>query len=55
MSFVNTITAQDSKTFTIKLKEPTGLLIRGLGKPSWGHLKVCALKHAPKKEFFDKV
>jgi peptide/nickel transport system substrate-binding protein len=34
ISFVDTITAQDSKTFTIKLKEPTGLLIVGLGKPS---------------------
>ncbi len=34
MSFVDTITAQDAKTFTVKLKEPTGLLIFGLGKPS---------------------
>jgi peptide/nickel transport system substrate-binding protein len=34
MSFVDTITAQDAKTFTVKLKEQTGLLIFGLGKPS---------------------
>ena len=34
MSFVNAMTAQGVKTFTIKLKEPTGLLISGLGKPS---------------------
>jgi peptide/nickel transport system substrate-binding protein len=34
MTFVDTMTAQDAKTFTIKLKEPTGLLIFGLGKPS---------------------
>lgn len=34
MSFVDTITAQDAKTFTIKLKEPTGLLVFALGKPS---------------------
>src|SRR6266566_2626344 len=34
MSFVDTITAQDPKTFTIKLKEPTGLLMLALGKPS---------------------
>jgi peptide/nickel transport system substrate-binding protein len=31
---VHTITAQDPKTFTIKLKESTGLLIFALGKPS---------------------
>jgi peptide/nickel transport system substrate-binding protein len=34
MAFVDTITAQDPKTFTIKLKETTGLLIFALGKPS---------------------
>jgi peptide/nickel transport system substrate-binding protein len=34
MSLVHTITAQDPKTFTIKLKESTGLLIFALGKPS---------------------
>jgi peptide/nickel transport system substrate-binding protein len=34
MSFVDTMTAQGPKTFTIKLKEPTGLLIFALGKPS---------------------
>jgi peptide/nickel transport system substrate-binding protein len=34
MTFVDTITAGDAKTFTIKLKEPTGLVISGLGKPS---------------------
>ena len=34
MSFVDTITAQGAKSFTIKLKEPTGLLIFALGKPS---------------------
>jgi peptide/nickel transport system substrate-binding protein len=34
MSFVETMTAQGPKTFTIKLKEPTGLLIFALGKPS---------------------
>ena len=34
MSFVDTMTAKDAKTFAIKLKEPTGLLIFGLGKPS---------------------
>jgi peptide/nickel transport system substrate-binding protein len=34
MSFVDTMSAQDAKTFTVKLKEPTGLLIFGLGKPS---------------------
>ena len=34
MSFVDTITAQGPKSFTIKLKEPTGLLIFALGKPS---------------------
>jgi peptide/nickel transport system substrate-binding protein len=34
MSFVDSMTANDAKTFTVKLKEPTGLLIFGLGKPS---------------------
>ncbi len=34
MTFVESMTANDPKTFTIKLKEPTGLLIFALGKPS---------------------
>src|SRR5438067_1574851 len=34
MGFVDTITAGDAKTFTVKLKEQTGLLIFALGKPS---------------------
>jgi peptide/nickel transport system substrate-binding protein len=34
MSFVDTIAAQGPRSFTIKLKEPTGLLIFALGKPS---------------------
>jgi peptide/nickel transport system substrate-binding protein len=34
MSFVDTMTPQGPKSFTIKLKEPTGLLIFALGKPS---------------------
>jgi peptide/nickel transport system substrate-binding protein len=34
MSFVDQITPQGAKTFTVKLKEPTGLLVFGLGKPS---------------------
>jgi peptide/nickel transport system substrate-binding protein len=34
MPFIDTMTADDPKTFTIKLKEPTGLLIFALGKPS---------------------
>ncbi len=34
MSFVGEMTAPDAKTFVIKLKEPTGLLIFALGKPS---------------------
>jgi peptide/nickel transport system substrate-binding protein len=34
MSFVDSMTANDAKTFTVKLKEPTGLLVFGLGKPS---------------------
>jgi peptide/nickel transport system substrate-binding protein len=34
MSFVDTIAAQGPRSFTIKLKESTGLLIFALGKPS---------------------
>ncbi|MBV8836586.1 MAG: ABC transporter substrate-binding protein, partial [Alphaproteobacteria bacterium] len=34
MSFVDSMTANDPKTFTIKLKSPTGLVLFGLGKPS---------------------
>ena len=34
MSFVASIDVVDDKTFTIKLKEPTGLVLIGLGKPS---------------------
>jgi peptide/nickel transport system substrate-binding protein len=34
LSFVDSMTAGDAKTFTVKLKSPTGLLIFGLGKPS---------------------
>ena len=34
MSFVASIDAVDDKTFAIKLKEPTGLVLIGLGKPS---------------------
>jgi peptide/nickel transport system substrate-binding protein len=34
MTFVDTISAVDAKTFTIKLKEPTGLVLLGLSKPS---------------------
>src|SRR5690348_11675912 len=34
MTFVESMTATDAKTFVVKLKEPTGLLIFGLGKPS---------------------
>lgn len=34
MGFVASMTAKDPKTFEIKLKEPTGLLIFALGKPS---------------------
>jgi peptide/nickel transport system substrate-binding protein len=34
MTFVEGLTAQGPNVFTIKLKEPTGLLIFGLGKPS---------------------
>src|SRR5947207_3130480 len=34
MTFVDTITAGNPKTFTVKLKEQTGLLVFALGKPS---------------------
>ncbi len=34
MSFVDSIDAVDAKTLTIKLKEPTGLVLLGLSKPS---------------------
>jgi peptide/nickel transport system substrate-binding protein len=34
MSFVGSIDKVNDKTFTIKLKEPTGLVLIGLGKPS---------------------
>jgi len=34
MGFVDTMTVQGPKTFTIRLREPTGLLIFALGKPS---------------------
>ena len=34
MTFVASIEVVDAKTFVIKLKEPTGLLMLGLGKPS---------------------
>src|SRR5437899_10052802 len=34
MTFVDSMTAVDAKTFTIKLKEPTGLVLLGLSKPS---------------------
>src|SRR5215510_2868085 len=34
MTFVDSIDAADPKTFTIKLKEPTGLVLLGLSKPS---------------------
>src|SRR5204862_1006423 len=34
MTFVDAMTADDAKSFTVKLKSPTGLLIFGLGKPS---------------------
>ena len=34
MTFVDTITVGDPKTFTVKLKEQTGLLVFALGKPS---------------------
>ena len=34
MTFVASIDVVDAKTFTIKLKEPTGLVLIGLGKPS---------------------
>jgi peptide/nickel transport system substrate-binding protein len=34
MSFVSSLDAVDDASFTIKLKEPTGLVLIGLGKPS---------------------
>src|SRR6187397_1851745 len=34
MTFVDNITANNTKTFTVKLKEQTGLLVFALGKPS---------------------
>ena len=34
MSFVDTMTPNDARTFTIQLKEPTGLVLLGLSKPS---------------------
>jgi peptide/nickel transport system substrate-binding protein len=34
MTFVASIEVVDAKTFVIKLKEPTGLVLLGLGKPS---------------------
>ena len=34
MTFVDSMAAVDAKTFTIKLKEPTGLVLLGLSKPS---------------------
>jgi peptide/nickel transport system substrate-binding protein len=34
MSFIDTMTVGDAKTFTVKLKEQTGLLTFALGKPS---------------------
>lgn len=34
MTFVDSMAADDAKSFTVKLKSPTGLLIFGLGKPS---------------------
>ena len=34
MSFVAELAAVDAKTFTMKLKEPTGLVLTALGKPS---------------------
>ncbi|WP_244491594.1 ABC transporter substrate-binding protein [Bosea sp. Root381] len=34
MTFVDSMSADDAKSFTIKLKSPTGLLLFGLAKPS---------------------
>jgi len=34
MSFVSALEVTDAKTFVMKLKEPTGLVLLGLGKPS---------------------
>lgn len=33
-TFIDSMTADDAKSFTVKLKSPTGLLLSGLGKPS---------------------
>jgi peptide/nickel transport system substrate-binding protein len=34
MTFIDSMAADDPKSFTVKLKAPTGLLLSGLGKPS---------------------
>jgi peptide/nickel transport system substrate-binding protein len=34
MTFIDSMAPQGQKSFTVKLKEPTGLLVFGLGKPS---------------------
>ncbi len=34
MTFIDAMEAKDAKTFTIKLKQPTGLVMAGLAKPS---------------------
>src|SRR3954453_15097942 len=34
MTFIDSMTADDPKSFTVKLKAPTGLVLSGLGKPS---------------------
>src|SRR6201988_1764238 len=34
MTFVSALEVKDAKTFVMKLKEPTGLVLLGLGKPS---------------------
>jgi len=34
MTFVDSLEAKDPKTFVMKLKSPTGLVLLGLGKPS---------------------
>jgi peptide/nickel transport system substrate-binding protein len=34
MTFIDAIEPKDAKTFTIKLKQPTGLVLAGLSKPS---------------------
>jgi peptide/nickel transport system substrate-binding protein len=33
MTFTDTVTAKDARTIELKLKEPTGLVLRALGKP----------------------